>query len=106
MKIFLSQLMSVRPANRLDPSNLHSLALRPCQLHLRTTTKKVTYISRLDIFCPFGFSNRLVGNLLYMNGLLLEEYITHEVGTLTAAFFLEILASFSKVSRTYSLVNL
>ena len=36
-----------------------------------------------------------------MHDLLLKQYITHEVWTLTAVFPPQILIPFSKVSRTY-----
>ena len=66
--------------------------------------KKITYILRQDIFSPFGFSSRLAGNLLCMCDPLPKGCIMHEPGILTIVFPW-ILVSFSKVSRTYLLVN-
>ena len=57
------------------------------------------------MFSFFGFSSRLVGNLLHICDPLPNEYTTQEVGV-SISIYLQISISVSKVSMIYLLVNL
>ena len=91
MKIFLSQLVGVVLVNRLDPPNLHSLTHQLDRYLALSTSSKDKYKENNLHFearhiQSFGFSSRLVGNLLCMHDPLPKEYITHEVGIVTTVF--------------------
>ena len=106
----LSHLVDVRSVNRLDPSNLHSYPYQLGRYLPLSTLSKDNYKGynlhlKSRHLWSFGFSSRLVGNLLHMCDPLSNEYTTWEVGILTLVLS-QTLISFSKVSRIYLLVNL